>query len=78
MATTAKKKPDPKLPASYKEAMEELEIIVEQVDDRNVDIDVLATKIKRAHELIAFCQSRIDAVRFEVENILETSDDETL
>lgn len=77
MAATTKKKTESKEPASYKEAMEELEVIVEQVDDRNVDIDVLATKIKRAHELIAFCQSRIDAVRFEVENILATSDDKT-
>lgn len=51
--------------------MEELETIVAQVDDRNVDIDVLSEKVKRAHELVAFCQTRIDAVRFEVENILE-------
>ena len=77
MATATKKKSESKEPASYKEAMEELEVIVAQVDDRDVDIDVLSEKIKRAHELIAFCQARIDAVRFEVENILDTSEDET-
>ena len=77
MAKKKKKKSESKVPASYKEAMEELEVIVAQVDDRDVDIDVLSEKIKRAHELIAFCQARIDAVRFEVENILDTSEDET-
>ncbi len=74
MATTTKKKPAE--PKSYQEAHEELETIVEQVDDRNVDIDVLSEKVKRAHELIAFCQERIDAVRFEVDNIMST-DEET-
>lgn len=77
MATTTKKKAEAKEPESYKEAMEELETIVEEVDDRNVDIDVLAAKVKRAHELIAFCQARVDAVRFEVENIMDSTEDET-
>ena len=40
MATATKKKSESKEPASYKEAMEELEVIVAQVDDRDVDIDV--------------------------------------
>ena len=77
MATTTKKQAESTEPASYREAMEELETIVEEVDDRNVDIDVLSEKVKRAHELIAFCQSRVDAVRFEVENIMSTTEEET-
>lgn len=68
------KKTQEKMPASYKEAMEELETIVEEIDDRNVDIDVLAEKVKRAHALIAFCQTRVDAVRFEVDNIMSTQE----
>lgn len=67
MATTKKKE---STPASYKDAMEELEAIVAQVDDRNVDIDVLSEKVKRAHELIAYCQDRVEAVRFEIEHVL--------
>ncbi len=63
-----------KEPKSYKEAMEELEEIVAQVDDRNADIDLLASKVKRAHELLEYCQSRIEAVRFEVENVFETNE----
>lgn len=66
--TTTKKSIEP---ASYKEAMEELEEIVTQVDDRNVDIDVLSEKVKRAHELIEYCQKRIEAVRFEIEHVLD-------
>ncbi|HMS24844.1 MAG TPA: exodeoxyribonuclease VII small subunit [Acidimicrobiia bacterium] len=76
MATTTKKKTESTEPASYREAMEELETIVEEVDDRNVDIDVLSAKVKRAHELIAFCQARVDAVRFEVENIMSSTEQE--
>ena len=55
---------------SYKEAMEELETIVAKVDDRGVDIDELAQNVKRAHELISICKNRIEAVRFEVENVM--------
>ena len=66
-----------KQPKSYKEAMEELEEIVAQVDDKNADIDLLADKVKRAHELLAYCQERIEAVRFEVENVFETSQEKS-
>lgn len=65
----AKTKTDKK-ELSYKDAMEELETIVAKVDDRGVDIDDLAKNVKRAHELISICQARIEAVRFEVENVM--------
>ncbi|MBP9115471.1 MAG: exodeoxyribonuclease VII small subunit [Acidimicrobiia bacterium] len=58
---------------SYKDAMAELETIVSKVEDRGVDIDELAQNVKRAHELITLCQKRIEAVRFEVENVMENS-----
>jgi len=76
MPTAKEKSLKQKEPKSYKEAMVELEEIVAQVDDRNADIDLLATKVKRAHELLEYCQSRIEAVRFEVENVFETTDEE--
>lgn len=63
-------------PKSYAEAVEELEDIASLLDDRNIDIDLLAEKVKRAHELVEFCQKRIEAVRFEVENILEETEEE--
>lgn len=63
-------------PASYKEAVKELEKIVVLLDDRDIDIDLLGEKVKRAHELVDFCQKRIDSVRFEVENIIGDEDDE--
>ena len=58
---------------SYKDAMAELETIVTKVEDRGVDIDELAQNVKRAIELITLCQKRIEAVRFEVENVMENS-----
>ena len=76
MAVSKEKVAKTSEPKSYKEAMAELEEIVSQVDDRSADIDLLATKVKRAHELLAYCQSRIESVRFEVENVFATSSDE--
>jgi exodeoxyribonuclease VII small subunit len=69
-------KDEAKVPESYKDALEELEKIMADVEDRDVDIDVLSEKVKRAHQLIEYCQSRIDAVRFEVDNIVEREGDQ--
>ena len=33
----------------------------------------ISYNVKRAHELITLCQKRIEAVRFEVENVMENS-----
>lgn len=68
--------PAKKEPKSYAEAVEELEEIASLLDDRNIDIDLLSEKVKRAHELVEFCQKRIESVRFEVENILEETEED--
>ena len=58
---------------SYNEAYEELQTILEDIKERNVDVDKLAAKVKRARELINLCEERIKKAEMEVEKIIKTS-----
>ena len=44
---------------TYSQAMERLEKIVRQIDNNELEIDVLAEKIKEANEIIAFCTEKL-------------------
>lgn len=52
-------------------AMEELESILERIDTDEVDIDQLATELKRAAELLEICRRRIRAADVEVSAIVQ-------
>ena len=54
----------------YREALAELERILDELEGDAVDVDVLATKVKRAAELISLCRDRITAARVEVETVV--------
>ena len=43
---------------TYSEAMARLEKIVSQIDNNELEIDVLAEKIKEANGIIAFCSDK--------------------
>ena len=55
---------------TYSQAMERLEKIVRQVDNNELEIDVLAEKIKEANEIIAFCTEKLTKADREVEKLL--------
>lgn len=55
---------------TYASAMAELEKIVSDIDSGEVDVDVLAAKVKRARELITFCSSRLRGAQDSVNEIL--------
>ncbi len=59
---------------SYKEAMTEIESIVEKLEDNQLDVDELSGKVKRVSELIAFCKSKLHETEEEVEKILKSID----
>ncbi|MEK7269850.1 MAG: exodeoxyribonuclease VII small subunit [Planctomycetota bacterium] len=65
----------PDEPASYKSAMEELESILERLqgegEDAVPDIDSLASDVKRAATLIAWCQERLKRTKDEVASIVK-------
>ena len=57
-------------PLGYAAAMSELEDLLADLEDDALDIDLLATKVERASELIRFCRSRINAARVQVDRIV--------
>lgn len=61
---------------SYNEAYEELRKILEDIKEKNIDVDKLAAKVKRARELINLCEERIKKVEMEVEEIIKASEKE--
>jgi exodeoxyribonuclease VII small subunit len=63
---------DPTVPvaAGYAEALAELESILDDLERSDVDVDVLATKVRRASELIAFCRERINGARLQIEQVI--------
>ena len=54
----------------YKEAVEEIESIVAEIENETVDVDVLAEKVKRAAYLIKYCKSKLKATDNEVKKVL--------
>jgi len=55
----------------YKEALEEIEAIVEEIESETVDVDVLAEKVKRAASLIKLCKAKLKAADNEVRKVLK-------
>ena len=55
-------------PAGYAEAVTELEAILREIEDAEVDVDVLADRVRRAAQLIEWCRSRILAARAAVDD----------
>ncbi|HUW03503.1 MAG TPA: exodeoxyribonuclease VII small subunit [Acidimicrobiales bacterium] len=58
----------------YAESLRELEEILAEIEADDVDIDVLATKVSRAAELLEICRDRIDGARLQVERVVESLD----
>jgi exodeoxyribonuclease VII small subunit len=55
----------------YKEALEELEEILEKIESNEPDVDDLTLKVKRAAELIKFCKGKLFETEAEIEKIIE-------
>lgn len=56
----------------YKTAKMELEQIITELESEEPDIDTLSEKIKRATELIAFCNQKLRNTEKDINNIFET------
>lgn len=64
-------------PIGYAEALAELESILAEIEDDAVDVDVLATRVKRAAELLRVCRDRITAAQVEVSQVVAELDPDT-
>lgn len=55
---------------TYEKAYAELKEIAAAIDNESVTVDVLAEKVKRASELISFCQQRLRSTEKEINQII--------
>lgn len=55
---------------TYESAYEELKKIAAEIENETVSVDVLAERVKRASELITFCQEKLRATEQEVNKII--------
>ena len=55
---------------TYTTAMTELQAIVQQIQDAEVPIDELPERVKRAGELLEFCQTKLRDTEGELEKLL--------
>lgn len=68
--------PTPKKKETYSQAMERLEKIVNQINHNELEIDVLAEKIKEANEIITYCSDKLAKVDREVKKLLSDKREE--
>ena len=62
--------------AGYAEALAELEAILGQLEQPDIDVDELATKVQRAAALIEFCRERIGSARMQIDQVVAGLDAE--
>jgi len=63
---------------NYEEAYGELAQIAREIETEEVSVDVLAEKVKRASELIAFCQTKLRSTETEVNKIIKQMENQPL
>jgi len=61
--------------SSYEEQLIELEEIIKDIEDENISVDELSTKVKRAAILIKNCRAVLNSTEKDVENILKDLED---
>ncbi len=62
---------------TYEAAYAELKQIAAEIENESVSVDVLAEKVKRASELITFCQTKLRSTEQEVNNIIKQMETKT-
>ena len=55
---------------TYEAAYKELDQIAREIQNESVSVDQLAQKVKRASELITFCQGKLRSTETEVNKII--------
>lgn len=59
---------------TYEQAYDELLSIARAIEEESVSVDLLAAKVKRASELLNYCQGKLRATEAEVNKIVEQMD----
>ncbi len=56
---------------TYKDAMQEIERVIVEIENDELDVDKLAGKIKRVAALVATCKDKLYKLEQEVDDILK-------
>ena len=56
---------------TYGKAMERLEALVAEMEEGELDIDLLGSRLKEAQELVRFCRGKLYKADEEVKKIME-------
>lgn len=65
----ARSSPTPKEPASYEQALAELDQLVQRMEAGQLSLDHLLESYRRGAELLAFCRQRLQAVEEQVKRL---------
>ena len=60
-----------KMKLTYNKAFEELSILVDDIEDDKIQLDKLAEKVKKANELIMYCEKKLHKIEDDVDMILK-------
>lgn len=63
---------------TYESAYKELAEIAHEIETESISVDVLAEKVKRASDLISFCQNKLRTTEEEVVNIIKQIDNHSV
>ena len=56
---------------NYKDAVDEIDEILQKIENEELDVDELSQKVKRVSTLIKFCKEKLQNTETEVESILK-------
>ncbi|MCT4586514.1 MAG: exodeoxyribonuclease VII small subunit [Carboxylicivirga sp.] len=59
---------------TYNDAVSEIEEILQQIENEELDVDELSTKVKRVSTLLKSCKDKLYKTEEEVEKILKDID----
>ncbi|HPB05569.1 MAG TPA: exodeoxyribonuclease VII small subunit [Prolixibacteraceae bacterium] len=59
---------------TYREAINEIEEILDKIENDELDVDELVEKVKKVTELLRFCKDKLYATQDEVEKALKDID----
>ncbi len=57
-------------PKSYESALQELQRIVKELENREIKIDDLAAKVSQAKALVDFCREKLNSTEEEINKII--------
>jgi exodeoxyribonuclease VII small subunit len=63
---------------SYEDALQKLQNIVKQLENREIKIDDLAQTISHAKELVDFCRDKLNKTEEEINKIIQPQSDEDM